>query len=475
MADAPPPVLTLQVKKGRRGGETRQWRAGAVLRVGRVATGNDLAVRDAGASQRHLSIEFLPPPASRWAVSDVGSSNGTLLNGSPLVPTVPSPLSDGDVIKIGESTALEVSIAPDSDPNPGPRRSSRQSAAVMGEQEKPPAVTRRGGRKNAAAAAAVEPPIAEKEEPEPEEAPVVTRRGARKKAAQPPKAEEHEKDEDEAEVVAVVTRRGGRKKAAEPPKPEEEHEKGKDEEQEEKEGDGEEEEVPVVTRRGRSRKAAPEAALAPPPPRTRSTRAAARRGKAVDTGLDERESEMAGKGRGRKCRSNARKCRMAVLEDNDDDEEQQEGVTAAAEEQIGDQPRAMAATDGEEEEDKVEAMDGEVEQNVKASEEEEEVPVARRGRARRAPKGKATASSNAHGVSDNAVEEEDGGRGEEAAMEVQGESSGRSSLETMTLREWFQRMNVYLPRMINEAAEEALSALRDRHRRIDEYISTLED
>jgi hypothetical protein len=29
--------------------------------------------------------------------------------------------------------------------------------------------------------------------------------------------------------------------------------------------------------------------------------------------------------------------------------------------------------------------------------------------------------------------------------------------------------------MINEAAEEALSALRERHRRIDEYISTLED
>lgn len=60
-------------------------------------------------------------------------------------------------------------------------------------------------------------------------------------------------------------------------------------------------------------------------------------------------------------------------------------------------------------------------------------------------------------------------------MEVEGESSGSSSLETMTLREWFQRMNVYLPRMINEAAEEALSALRERHRRIDEYISTLED
>ncbi|KAF0914385.1 hypothetical protein E2562_028256 [Oryza meyeriana var. granulata] len=431
MGDTPPPVLTLQVKKGRRGGGTLQWRAGAMLRVGRVATGNDLAVRDAGASQRHLSIEFLPPPASRWAVSDVGSSNGTLLNGAPLVPTVPSPLSDGDVIKIGESTVLAVSIVPDSDPNPGPRRSSRQSTAVVAEQEKPPAVTRRGGRKNAAAGA--EPPDAEKEKPEPEEAPVVTRRGAQKKAVEPPK--------------------------------EENREKGKDEEQEKED---EEKEVAVVTRRGGRRKAAPEAALPPPPPRTRSTRAAARRGQAVDTCLDEGESEMAGKGRGKVTRSSARNARSAVLED-DDGGEQQEGAMAAAEEQIGNQLMATAAMEGEEKEDKVEVVDGEVEQSVKASE-AEEVPVARRERARRAPKGRAKAECAA---SDNGGQEEDGGRGEE--VDEKEESAGRSSLETMTLREWFERMNEYLPRVINEAAEEALAALRERHRRIDEYISTLED
>ncbi|KAF0914386.1 hypothetical protein E2562_028256 [Oryza meyeriana var. granulata] len=474
MGDTPPPVLTLQVKKGRRGGGTLQWRAGAMLRVGRVATGNDLAVRDAGASQRHLSIEFLPPPASRWAVSDVGSSNGTLLNGAPLVPTVPSPLSDGDVIKIGESTVLAVSIVPDSDPNPGPRRSSRQSTAVVAEQEKPPAVTRRGGRKNAAAGA--EPPDAEKEKPEPEEAPVVTRRGAQKKAVEPPKEENREKGkdeeqekEDEEKEVAVVTRRGGRKKAAKPPKAEE-HEKGKDVEEEEKDegGDDEEEEVAVVTRRGGRRKAAPEAALPPPPPRTRSTRAAARRGQAVDTCLDEGESEMAGKGRGKVTRSSARNARSAVLED-DDGGEQQEGAMAAAEEQIGNQLMATAAMEGEEKEDKVEVVDGEVEQSVKASE-AEEVPVARRERARRAPKGRAKAECAA---SDNGGQEEDGGRGEE--VDEKEESAGRSSLETMTLREWFERMNEYLPRVINEAAEEALAALRERHRRIDEYISTLED
>jgi hypothetical protein len=109
----PRSVLTLLVKKGPCEGRTLQRRAGAAaLRVGRVAKGNDLSVRDAGASQRHLSVEFLPPPAARWAVTDLGSSNGTLLNGTPLVPTVPAPLSDGDLIKIGESTVPRATQRP---------------------------------------------------------------------------------------------------------------------------------------------------------------------------------------------------------------------------------------------------------------------------------------------------------------------------------------------------------------------------
>ncbi|KAG8098030.1 hypothetical protein GUJ93_ZPchr0013g37232 [Zizania palustris] len=366
--DDTPPVLTLVVKKGRRGGETRQCRAGAVFRVGRIVTGNDLAVRDVGASERHLSIEFLPPPAACWAVSDLGSCNGTSLNGVTLVPTVPSPLSDGDIIKIGESTVLTVSIAPDSDPNPGHSRSTRHSAAVAVEQEKPPTVTRRRQGRPKKAAAVAEPPEAVKEEPE--EAAVVTRRGARKKAAEPPKAEEHEN--------------------------------GKDEKQEEEE---DEEEVAVVTRRGGRRKAAPEAALPPPPPRPRSTRVAARRGKAVDTsGLDEGESEVVGRGRGRGKRASARKARIASPEEDAGGE--QEGEVAAPGEHIGNPPRATAATNGEEEEAKLEFADGEVERNAKASAEVEEVPVAQRGRPQRAPKGRANAQRAA---SDNGGEKENGG------------------------------------------------------------------
>ncbi|XP_044975678.1 ABC transporter F family member 4-like [Hordeum vulgare subsp. vulgare] len=265
---APPPMLTLAVEKGPREGETRQCSAGAALRVGRVVKGNDLAVRDGGASQQHLVIEFLPPPGAGWAVSDLGSSNGTLLNGNPLVPSVPAPLSHGDLIKVGDSTVLAVSIAPDSDPkpiaNPTSRRSSRQTAAVapMVAEEKPPAVTRRGALKKAPPAA--QHPNTQKADPEAEgvavdEKPqVVTRRKGRRKlaAAEPlcemeetveaPRRGEHMKPVEpsgpgngevgkEAEAT-VVTRRGRQKNAAQLPEPE----KAK-------------EEATVVTRHGRQK------------------------------------------------------------------------------------------------------------------------------------------------------------------------------------------------------------------------------
>ncbi|KAK1663982.1 hypothetical protein QYE76_052141 [Lolium multiflorum] len=220
---APPPVLTVAVEKGPRRGETRQCRAGAALRVGRVVKGNDLAVRDGGASQHHLVIEF----AAGWAVSDLGTSNGTLLNGAPLAPSVPAPLSHGDMIKVGDSTVLAVSMAPDSDPNPVADPSQRRNAAAAAvEEEKPPAVTRRG-RRNIKAVTAAEAPEAEKEEPDAaavvmveEKPPAVTRRGTRSKA--PPVAEPLEVQKEEPDAAAVVVeekpqvarRRGGRKKMA---------------------------------------------------------------------------------------------------------------------------------------------------------------------------------------------------------------------------------------------------------------------
>ncbi|KAL2515844.1 FHA domain-containing protein-like [Forsythia ovata] len=52
-----------------------------------------------------------PDPAPnfcRWTITDLASSNGTILNDIQLEPSVPSVLSDGDVIKIGEVTSIKV-------------------------------------------------------------------------------------------------------------------------------------------------------------------------------------------------------------------------------------------------------------------------------------------------------------------------------------------------------------------------------
>nr|XP_051224194.1 uncharacterized protein LOC127342302 isoform X1 [Lolium perenne] len=505
---APPPVLTLVVEKGPRKGETRQCAAGSALRVGRVVKGNHLAVRDVGASQQHLAIEFLPPPAARWAVSDLGSSNGSFLNGAPLAPNVPAPLSDGDSIKIGESTVLAVSISSDSDLNaaaaagPEPRRSSRYTAAAAAE-EKPPAATRRGARKKAAvaeipevenevpdaavvvleeekarpatrrggrgkAAAAVpaeeteevvelrphggrkkaeQPPELEKEEEE-KEPPVATRRGGRKKAEQPP---EQEKEKE----APVVTRRGGRKKAAEPAELEKEEEKeeavvvthcgGRNKTTEPPEPEKEEEaEAPVVTR-GRRKKNAVPVAPPPQPPKTRSRR-----------------------GQGRVARTTS--TRSTVLED-EDVEEEEENEVAAPRELPGNLMALTAVKDGVEEKgDKVVAGDVEIEVAAKTSEEE-------------VLKGRVSAQC---GASDNVGDEEMGvgveedddigglvGSGGELGDGVKVKHAGRSSLETMTLGEWFDRMEIYLPGTINEAADKMIAELEEKQKRIHEYIATL--
>ncbi|RCV41094.1 hypothetical protein SETIT_9G108500v2 [Setaria italica] len=408
MAD-PQPVLTLLVQKGPCKGETRRGRAGAALRVGRVAKGNDLAVRDAGASQSHLSVEFLQPPAARWAVTDLGSSNGTLLNGAPLVPTVPAPLSHGDLIKIGESTVLSVSISADEGPGPAPaatRRSARNAAVAAAEEEEQgpaPAVTRRTGRKKAAAAAA---PEAEKEVKE--EAAVPTRRGGRKKATDPPDAEKEVEEE-----AAVPTRRGGRKKATEPPDAEKEVEEeaavptrrgGRKKAVEPPEVETEEEEEVAVPRRGGPRKAAATAALPPQPQNTRSTRAAARRGQAVESGNDEGKVDGTGRGQVRATRASARKAAQAVPE-----EDEEEGEVPVTRDRVGHPPKATDAKGGEEE-DTVETRDG-------TSNTSEEVPVAGRGRAKgsRGGRRKATRAS-ARKAEDAIIEDDDEKEQEESGV-----------------------------------------------------------
>ena len=77
-------------------GESREVAPGGV-RIGRE-TDNDVQLLIGGVSRYHAKISRNPD--GKWYVEDLGSTNGTRLNGNPL--TMAAPLKDGDLIIIGD-------------------------------------------------------------------------------------------------------------------------------------------------------------------------------------------------------------------------------------------------------------------------------------------------------------------------------------------------------------------------------------
>jgi hypothetical protein len=67
--------------------------------IGRL-TGSEIEIEDPGASRRHAEVRR---EGGEYVLADLGSTNGTLVNGSPVTE---QPLSDGDRITIGR-TVLE--------------------------------------------------------------------------------------------------------------------------------------------------------------------------------------------------------------------------------------------------------------------------------------------------------------------------------------------------------------------------------
>ncbi|KAL3634515.1 hypothetical protein CASFOL_021569 [Castilleja foliolosa] len=104
------PPLQLIMEKGPLSGQSNDFRPGNRVRIGRVVRGNTLAIKDAGISTKHLIIQAEPASDGRrhWTIADLGSSNGTFLNGERLEPSEPAALSDGDIIIIGELTSIKV-------------------------------------------------------------------------------------------------------------------------------------------------------------------------------------------------------------------------------------------------------------------------------------------------------------------------------------------------------------------------------
>jgi pSer/pThr/pTyr-binding forkhead associated (FHA) protein len=68
-----------------------------------IGRGQDSSFRlpDTGVSRRHLEIRWDGHTAT---LSDLGSTNGTTVNGNPV--QAPWQLSDGDVIRVGHSSLV---------------------------------------------------------------------------------------------------------------------------------------------------------------------------------------------------------------------------------------------------------------------------------------------------------------------------------------------------------------------------------
>ena len=74
--------------------------SGAVISVGRHSS-NAVALHDTQVSRRHLELRSLA--AGGYSVFDLGSGNGTLLNGQSVSS---APLRSGDQISLGQSILL---------------------------------------------------------------------------------------------------------------------------------------------------------------------------------------------------------------------------------------------------------------------------------------------------------------------------------------------------------------------------------
>ncbi len=68
--------------------------------------GNDIKLAFPFVSGRHCSIRY---HQGHFFVQDLGSTNGTMVNGQTLEPNVPQPVRPGDVVQIG---ALEIRLEP---------------------------------------------------------------------------------------------------------------------------------------------------------------------------------------------------------------------------------------------------------------------------------------------------------------------------------------------------------------------------
>ena len=85
----------------------------------------DVVINSAEVSRRHARLRL--DPAGQYTIEDLGSTNGTFVNGQRI--SVPVPLRPGDVVMLGEAAALAFEPAP-LDPNATVIAPASEMAAV---------------------------------------------------------------------------------------------------------------------------------------------------------------------------------------------------------------------------------------------------------------------------------------------------------------------------------------------------------
>ncbi|KAK9902845.1 hypothetical protein WJX75_008406 [Coccomyxa subellipsoidea] len=102
-----PAALTLTATAGPCEGTTYA-KAGLLLTVGRTRA-SKLHIKDSAVSEKHAELRW---EGGNWNLADVGSSNGTAVNGKKLTEGIPVLLKDGDVILFGSDSLLTVQLTP---------------------------------------------------------------------------------------------------------------------------------------------------------------------------------------------------------------------------------------------------------------------------------------------------------------------------------------------------------------------------
>ena len=107
-ASQAPTLLRLHLVEGPQSGKQLE-KKGTSLRVGRT-TKSPLYIKDPSISEAHAELVW---EGGAWQLRDLGSTNGTSLNGKQLVgePSEFVALKDGDLIKFGTDTLARVEVA----------------------------------------------------------------------------------------------------------------------------------------------------------------------------------------------------------------------------------------------------------------------------------------------------------------------------------------------------------------------------